>query len=116
MREAKFEAEQRRLKQETSKPAEAHRRKPEPTAAAGEDKPAKAKAPPKAAPVAEHAEIATAGGAEVSDAAPAAKPSVEPSANKTAKTTAKPAAPKPTAKKAVTKKAKPSSKEKAPSK
>ncbi|MBC7504259.1 hypothetical protein FNL55_15545 [Tardiphaga sp. vice352] len=119
MREAKFEAEQRRLKQETSKPTEAPRRKPEPTAAAGEDKPAKAKAslkpPPKAtAPVAERAEIATAGGAEVFDAAPAAKasaePSVEPGVSKTAKKTSKSAAPKATAKKAATKKAKTSSK------
>ncbi|QDM22223.1 hypothetical protein FIU28_14480 [Tardiphaga sp. vice154] len=115
MREAKFEAEQRRLKQETSKPTEAPRRKPEPTAAAGEDKPAKAKAslkpPPKAtAPVAERAEIATAGGAEVFDAAPAAKASAEPSVSKTAKKTSKSAAPKATAKKAATKKAKTSSK------
>lgn len=102
MREAKFEAEQRRLKQETSKPAEAPKRKP---TAVAEDKPVKAKASPKAAQVAERAEIATTVGTEVSDAAPEAKASVEPSVNKTAKKTAKPAAPKATAKQAATKKA-----------
>jgi hypothetical protein len=40
MREAKFEAEQKRLKQETGKPAETAKPKPEPVAG-GEDKPTK---------------------------------------------------------------------------
>lgn len=103
MREAKFEAEQKRLKQETSKPAEAPKRKPETTATAGEDKPAKPKPPPKVAKAPDVAEIATAVGAEISDAAPAAKASAKKTAPKTA-------APKTAPKKAVAKKAKASAK------
>lgn len=96
MREAKFEAEQKRLKQETGKPAEAPKRKPE---AAAEDKPAKPKAAPKAAKELEVAEIATAAGAEVTEDAPPAKAGAK-----------KAAAPKAAAKKALAKKAKASAK------
>ena len=90
MREAKFEAEQKRLKQETAKPAEAPKRKPEPAAVDGDAKPAKAKAPPKAAKAAgaagtpEVAEIATAAAAEMTEAAPAETKSSEKAAPKKA--------------------------------
>ena len=98
MREAKFEAEQKRLKQETGKPAEAPKRKAEPAAAATEKaagKPAAAKKAPKVAKVTEATDVA----AETVDNSLAAVPP-EPDAAATTDQAAKKAAPKKAAKKA----------------
>ena len=96
MREAKFEAEQKRLKQETGKPAEAPKRKPEP---AGETE--KAAGKPAAAKKAKLAKVieATDVAAETVDNSLAAAPA-EPAAAAAPEKSAKKTAPKKAARKA----------------
>lgn len=77
MREAKFEAEQKRLRQETSKPAEVAKRKPEARAAdVNEDKPVAPNKP--AAKVAKTATDTT----DTPGTAPAAKSNVKKAVTK----------------------------------